>query len=150
MRLLSVFREETGQAARLHKISYGLKHAGRMFNAILVNTVVGYDFEKCKADPCVFRVVNDKAVIPMVAVDVDDPFVVGGAKEVAELHDALNNKFPTNMFGELSSYTGCAFERNFKDRTMKIFQAAFVEDLLKRFENQCPTKTTAIPANPFD
>ena len=50
----------------------------------------------------------------MVAVHVDDLFVVGGAK-VAEFHDALNNRFPSNMVGELSRYTGCAFERNFKD-----------------------------------
>ena len=53
------------------------------------------------------------------------------------------------MAGELSWYTGCAFERNFKDGTIKMSQTAFVEELLKRFENQCPPKTSAIPANPL-
>ena len=28
-------------------------------------------------------------------------------------------------------------------------QTAFVEELLKRFGNQCPTKTSAFPANPL-
>ena len=30
-----------------------------------------------------------------------------------------------------------------------MFQPAFVEELLKRVENQCLTKTRAIPANPL-
>ena len=34
---------------------------------------------------------KDEAVILMVAVDVDDLLELGGAKEVAELHNALNN-----------------------------------------------------------
>ena len=76
---------------------------------------------------------NGETVILMVAVDLDDLFVVGGAKEVAELHDALNTKFPANMVGELSWCTGCAFERNFQDGTIKMSQTAFLEELLKRF-----------------
>ena len=48
---------------------------------------------------------KDETVILMVAVDVDDLFVVGGAKEVAEFHDTLSNKFPTNIVRELSRYT---------------------------------------------
>ena len=29
-----------------------------MFNALLVNTVVGFGLEQCKTDPCVFRLMN--------------------------------------------------------------------------------------------
>ena len=126
-----------------------MKQAGRTFNALLVNTVVGYGLEQCKTDPCVLRLMKDETVILMVAVHVDDLFVVGRSKEVADFYDALNNKFLTNMVGELSWYTGCTFERNFKDGTIKMSQTAFVEELLKRFENHCLTKTSAIPANPL-
>ena len=62
---------------------------------------------------------KDETVILMVAIHMDDLFVVGGWKEVAEFHDALNNKFPTNMVGELSWYTGCAFERNIQYGTIE-------------------------------
>ena len=120
-----------------------------MPNALLVNTVVGYGLEQCKTDPCMFRLMKDGVVIPVVAVDVDDLFVVGGAKEAAQFHDALDSKFPTNMAGELSWYTGCAVERTFTDGTIEMSQTAFVEELLKRFENQCPPKTSPIPANPL-
>ena len=34
-----------------------------MFNALLVNTVVGYGLEQCKTDPCVFRLMKDETVI---------------------------------------------------------------------------------------
>ena len=121
-----------------------------MFNALLVNTVVGYGLEQCKTDPCVFRRTKHETMIPMVAVDVDDLFVVRGVKEVAQFHDALNKNLPTNIVRELLWYTGCAFERNFKGGTIEISQTAFVEELLKRFENPCPTKTSAIHAKPFN
>ena len=77
MRLPPAFREKTGQVVHLNKSLYGLKQAGRMFNAVLVSTVVGYGLEQCKTDPCVFCLMNDKTVILMVAIHVDDLFVVG-------------------------------------------------------------------------
>lgn len=62
----------------------------------------------------------------MAAFHAGDLFVAGGAKEAAELQDALNNKTPTNMVGELSWYSGCAFKRTFKDGTIIImFTEAF-------------------------
>ena len=140
MRLPPAFREKNGQVVHLNKSLYGLKQAGRMFNALLVNVVVGYGLEQVKTDPCVFRLMKDETVTQMVAVHVDDLFGVGGAKEVAEFHDALNNKFPTKKVWELSWCTGCAFVRHFKDGTIKMSQTPFVQELLKRFENQCPTK----------
>ena len=102
MRLPPAFRDETRQVVHLNKNSYGLKQAGRMFNALLVNKVIGYGLRRCKTDPCVFRLMKNETVILMVAVHVDDLFVVGGAKEVADFHDPLNNNFPTNMAGRLS------------------------------------------------
>lgn len=115
MRLPPAFSEKSGQVVHLTKGLFGLKQAGRMSNALLVHTVV-------------FDLMNDETVILVVAVRVDDLFVVGEAKEAAEFHDSLNNKFPTNMVGELSWYTGCAFDRNFKDGTIKMSQTAFVEE----------------------
>ena len=120
-----------------------------MLNALVANTVVGYDLEQCKTNPCVFRLMKDETVILTVAAHVDELFVVGRAKGVAEFHDTLNKKKSTNMVGELKWYTGCAFERNFKDGIIIMSQTAFVEELLRRFENQSPTKTSAIPANPL-
>ena len=96
-RLPPAFREEYVQVVHLNKSLYGLKQSGRMFNALLVDKAVRYGFEECKTDPCVLRLMKDETVILMVAVHVDDLFVVRGSKEVAEFHDALNNKFPTNL-----------------------------------------------------
>ena len=106
MRPPPAFRAKNGQVVHVNTTSYGLKQAEHMSNALLVNAVVGYALEQCKTDPCVFRLMNNETVILMVAVHGDDLFVAGRAKEVSEFHDALNNKFPTNIAGEPSRYTG--------------------------------------------
>lgn len=48
-----------------------------MFNALLVNTVVGYGSEQCKTDSYVFRPMDRDPVALTVAMHVDDIFVVG-------------------------------------------------------------------------
>ena len=48
-------------------------------------------------------------------------------------HSALNTKFPTNNIGELTWYTGCAFNRNWELGTLEITQKAVVESMLNRF-----------------
>ena len=68
MRLPSALRENNGQVVHLNKRLYGLKQAGCMFNALAVNTVVGYGLQQCTTDPCVFRLMKDETVILMAAV----------------------------------------------------------------------------------
>ena len=53
-----------------------------MFNALLVNTAVGYGIEQWRTDPCVFRLMQYETVILMVAVHVDDLFAEGGRKSL--------------------------------------------------------------------
>ena len=53
-----------------------------MFNAFLVNMVIGYGLEQYKTDPCMFRLVDNESVIMMAAVHVDDLIVVGGRKRL--------------------------------------------------------------------
>ena len=52
----------------------------------------------------------------MVVVDVDDLFVVGGAKDITDFHHALNNKFLTNMVGELSRYEHGAYRLHIRTK----------------------------------
>ena len=75
---------------------------------------------------------NGETVILMVAVDVDDLLVVGGAKEAADFHETLKKVFSPNITEERSWNTGCAFERVLKQGDVKPSQTSFVEELLKR------------------
>ena len=68
--------------------------------------------QKSRTDPCVFRMVVDGKVELVMAVNVDDIVIAGSDEACRDFHAALNTKFPTNHLGELTWYTGCAFNRN--------------------------------------
>lgn len=70
-----------------------------MLNTLLVNTVVRYGLQQCKSGQCVFRTLNGDTVTLMVAVHVNDLFVVGSAKGVPQLHDALIEEYPASRSG---------------------------------------------------
>ena len=64
---------------RLLKCQYGLKQVGREWHMLLVNWLVeAIGLERCKAEPCVFKLMVKDEVSLMVGVHVDEIIVSGG------------------------------------------------------------------------
>ena len=148
MRLPPGCGDLSGKVVLLHKSLYGLKQASRTWNKLLVSRLKGYGFEQCKADPCIFRLMDEESdsVRMMLAAHVDDMVLAcKGAKECESLRAFLSESFPTNNLGKLRYYTGCSFKRDKQRGTLTISQAACVNKLLERFNI---TTTSPIPASP--
>ena len=100
---------------------------------LLVDTVVEYVIEQCRADPCVFRMVVDVKVKLIMAIHVDDILGADSEGSCRDFHAALVNKFNTNKLGKLLWYTGCAFKRDWELGSSEITQKAFIESILNNF-----------------
>ena len=145
MNLTDGFGDMSGKIVRLNRSPYGLDQSGRQWAGLLVQTVVEYGMEQCRADPCVFRMVVDGKVELIMAVHVDDIVIAGSDKACRDFYAALNTKLPTNNLGELTWYTSCAFRRNWELGTLEIPDKAFVESMLNRFG---VNSSSDIPATP--
>ena len=100
----------------------GLKQSGHKWGHLCADTLVTDGFKQCKADPCIFRNIDDGAPVMIFGVYVDD-LLVGGSKEVCEsLLLSLNKNFPTNILGECTWYDGCGIGRNAELVTIKLSQ----------------------------
>ena len=79
---------------RLNRSLYGLKQSGRQWAGLLVATVVEYDMEQSRTDPCVFRMVVDGKVELIMAVHVDGIVNAGSDETCRDFHAALILNFP--------------------------------------------------------
>ena len=61
---------------RLNKSLYGLKQALRTWHAHLATCLKTLGFQRCLADACVFRLVEEGRVAIIMVVHVDDIFAV--------------------------------------------------------------------------
>ena len=134
MRLPEGCGADSGKVVKLAKSLYGLKQASRSWNELLVKTLLKFGFEQCGTEQCVFRLLNnDGSICFLLAFHVDDIVVAGQKDDIEVLKQALGSVFPIKSFGEVTFYTGCAFNRDRKRGTLQITQTAFVETLLRRF-----------------
>ena len=130
---------------KLDRALYGIKQAGRQWSAVLCQTLVDeHGLEQCRADPCVYRKIMEGVVKLILVVHVGD--ILGGVKKEAydELHNTLNDFFPTEILGELKWYPGCAVERDWQQGSVTIKQPAMIDTLTKRFN---VTAQSDIPAS---
>ena len=80
MKLTDGYGGISGKIVRLNTSLYGLKQRRRQWAGLLVETVVEYGMEQCRADPCVFHMVVDGKVDLILAVHADD-IVIAGSNE---------------------------------------------------------------------
>ncbi|CAM9403082.1 unnamed protein product [Discosporangium mesarthrocarpum] len=84
---------------RLNRALYGLKQASRRWNDRFTQVLLGLGFDQSKADPCLFRYVNNYDVDLLVTVHVDDMIVVGTREDSDAVSKALSFEFPTKNLG---------------------------------------------------
>ena len=76
--------------------------------------------EQCMTYPCVFRLIREGKVAPILTVHVDVMAVDGTGVEVDKLLVMLNTDFTTNDVGELSFFTGCSIIQNTENGVLKL------------------------------
>ena len=80
MKLRGGCDEKPRKTAKLERAIYGLKQSGRNCGHLCADTLKEDSFEQYKADPCIFRKIDDGVVVTIVSVYVDD-LLVGGSVE---------------------------------------------------------------------
>ena len=74
--------DKSSKVVKLIKSVYGLKQAGCRWAVHLGGVVVRkIGMEQCKADPCVFRLIRDDAVVMIVCAHLEDIVVAGESEE---------------------------------------------------------------------
>ena len=71
LRLLKGYSSLSGKIVRLNKSLYGLKQASRSWHAHFTSCLKTLGFQKCLADACVFRLVEEGRVAIIAIVHVD-------------------------------------------------------------------------------
>ena len=112
----------SGKVVKLGRSLFGLKQAARTWQTHLVRGMRSLGFEQCAADACVMRLVEDGVVSMVVIAHVDDIFSIGRKSRCDQLGRDLNQYVPIANLGELRSYAGCRFSRDFDSGTTTISQ----------------------------
>ncbi|CAM9916586.1 unnamed protein product [Sphacelaria rigidula] len=116
--------------------------AGRQGSRLLCQTLLeDVGMVQCDADPFVFKVGDAGDVQIIFVVHVDDVVISGAEENVRKVGKVLNDRSPTNDFGGVTWYIGCAADRD-RDGGA-VTQATFIYPLLKRFEMRGYSKIPA-------
>ncbi|CAB1114633.1 unnamed protein product [Ectocarpus sp. CCAP 1310/34] len=124
LRLPAGCGDKSHNIVKAERAIYGLKQSGRQWGYHAADTLVENGFERCNADPCVFRMMVDEVVVMIIVINVDDFLVAGSDEDCEELLASLNKKFPTKNLGECEWFDGYAIERDVETGTLKISQTA--------------------------
>ena len=108
----------SGKAVKLCHSLYGLKQASRQWHHHLLRGMRGLGFERCEADACVTRLVEEGAVSVVVVVHVDYNFAMRLKSRCDTFCEELNQCVLINNLGELRWYTGCRFSRDWDAGTL--------------------------------
>ncbi len=77
---------------KLNKSIYGLKQSPRCWNKRLSEFLINKGYKSSKADPCVFiKTTNNQQTV--IAIYVDDCFLIGEEKEIKETKEMFNKEF---------------------------------------------------------
>ena len=99
-------------------------------------------FQRCLADACVFRLIEEGRVAIIAVVHVDGIFSVGLESKCGVFRDELNHIVPVKNLGELRWYGGCHYRLEQEMGTLTISQKTFADELVKKF---CVAFTQSVP-----
>ena len=130
---------------KLNKSIYGLRQAGRNWNALFKSTLLNMGYIQSAADPCIFLKYNqDNTPISAIGVFVDDCLVIGGIDQNTIVRDKLMEIFKMHDLGPLKFALGIKFDQ--EDGTVKLSQQLYVDKMLEKFSMQdCKPTNTPLP-----
>lgn len=123
----------SGKVVQLNKSLYGLRQASRQWFVMLKKILLDLGLEQCKADACVFRLIEGGKIAIVLVFHVDDIFVVREKERCDRLAEEMNRSVPTKNLGELEWYSGCYHERDREAGRLKISQQTYIEELAEQY-----------------
>jgi hypothetical protein len=119
-------------AVKLNKSLYGLKQAGREWNANLHTTLTNAGLTQSKYDPCLYEKFNGTTITALIVVYVDDILIGGDAATVKGISAQLTSVYQMTQ-GPVEHFLGMKV-RETPQGTIEITQGAYTRRLLDRFQ----------------
>ena len=137
----------TPLACLLHKSIYGLKQAGRRWWQHLHAQLTKIGFESTTSEPCLYlRKESNSACF--IAVYVDDIIVAAPTPKIIEdIGSALSIQYSIKPAQELNYILGIRISRNREQRTIRLDQETYANQVLERFK-MADSKAVKTPAEP--
>ena len=137
-----------GLVMLLKKALYGLKQASRLWNRTLNFDLVNrLGFTRLKSDPCVYMRSKGGNVM-FLLLHVDDVLLSYSSRAERDvIVQYLTAKYKIKCLGAADFILGIEIERDRVNRTIKLTQRRYTEDILQRF-NMTGASSSAVPADP--
>ncbi len=117
---------------QLRKSLYGLKQAGRTWNAKMDATLKGHSFTALDADQCIY-IRRQHSTFILISLYVDDLLIAcNRLSELKLFKQQLTSEFDMEDLGEASFVLGIEIIRDRASRTLTIRQGAYTRALLQR------------------
>ena len=127
---------------------YGMPHSGRCLHVTWSKWLQSEGFEKVGYEGSMWAKDDGEDKI-LIATHVDDSLITGSNPEKIDVFiDKLKNRFAATAEVGVEEYLGMEWERDMKNSSSKLHQAAFTEKLLKDYghwECQRPPLTPMVP-----
>ena len=130
----------------LKKTSYGLIQAAVQFWKILLKAMRYMEYERSKADPCLYWKYDDRKGLSVWLSWVDDCCILGQQDVVLTNKEKLKRLFECDDVGELKEYVGCKIDWDKENRTIKFTQPVQIRSFTDEFD--LPTGSFKTPAEP--
>jgi len=118
---------------KLNKALYGLRQFGRQWYKTISNFITSNGFTQLKSEPCIFFRSNNKQVICIIGIYVDDMLIMGLNEEINSIIHKIMKKFKISNYGKAKYILGITIERN--NTCYYIHQRNFIENMLTNVTN---------------
>jgi hypothetical protein len=112
---------------RLQKGIYGLKQAGRIWNAVINEFLLELGFSRSTADPCVYILFRSDGPL-LVGLYVDDMPFAGTPTAIAWFKQAVANRFDYKDIGVANFLVGIQLTQS--DRGITLSQSTYIHKLV--------------------
>ena len=127
-------REKPGYVMYLQKALYGLKNSAKAWFDTFAETLKGLGYSQSHYDECLWEYKNkseNKKIY--IIVFVDDVLAIGDDDYINDFISKISQKYKIRDLGEAETFLGMEIVRNRKNRTLKIKQTKYIENMAKRF-----------------
>ncbi|KAH9734858.1 Integrase catalytic domain-containing protein [Citrus sinensis] len=129
---------------KLQRSIYGLKQASRSWNIRFDQAIKSFGFIQNIDEPCVYKKIQEKSIAFLILY-VDDILLIGNDIGVlTTIKSWLAKQFDMKDLEEASYILGIKLLRDWKNKTLALSQAVYINKILARFSME-NSKTGLLP-----
>ena len=122
---------ETGMCWMLLKALYGLRQSPKLWQQEFGSWLRSIGFKSVPENPCVFT--SDYAIVIFFVDDIIALNLPVNRHLVQNFEDALKEKYPTRIIGELKWFLGIRVVRDREARKLWLCQDSYIDKIISRF-----------------